>query len=111
MRQAQADERTRADEADLAVSLHQLEQADVDLHDPEPAAKERERPSKAELKELAETLLMDAEQIDVRICYQAQKLNAAQIGYLQGLAAGQRTAAGKPAARSTIELSPRLAER
>ena len=110
MRQAQADERTRADEVDLAVSLHQLEQADVDLNEPEPAVEERERPSKAELKELAETLLTDAERIDIRICYEAQKLNAAQIGFLQGLAAGQRTAAGKLAARFTISLSPRLAE-
>ena len=54
---------------------------------------------------------MDAERIDIRICYEALRLKAAQIGYLQGLAAGQRTAAGKLAARFTISLSPRLAER
>jgi hypothetical protein len=110
MRQAQADERTRADEVDLAVSLHQLEQADVDLNDPEPAARDRERPSEVGLREVAETLLMDAERIDIRICYEAPRLNPAQIGYLQGLAAGQRTAVGKLAARFTISLPSRLAE-
>jgi hypothetical protein len=107
MRQAQADERTRADEVDLAVSLHQLEQADVDLQ-ATPAPPERERPSKAGLKDLAENLLSDAERIDMRICYEAQKLNAVQIGFLQGLAAGQRTAAVKIAAGYTISLSGRI---
>jgi hypothetical protein len=106
MRQTQADDRTRADEVDLAVSLHQLEQADVDLQTPAP--RERERPSKAGLKDLAEALLSDAERIDMRICYEAQKLNVAQIGFLQGLAAGQRTAAVKIAARNTISLSGRI---
>jgi hypothetical protein len=106
MRQAQADDRTRADEVDLAVSLHQLEQADVDLQAPVP--REKERPIKAGLKDLAEGLLSDAERIDMRICYEAQKLKAAQIGFLQGLAAGQRTAAVKIAACYTISLSGRI---
>jgi hypothetical protein len=44
----------------------------------------------------------------MRICYEAQKLNAAQIGFLQGLAAGQRTAAVKIAAGYTISLSGRI---
>ena len=36
-----------------------------------------------------------AEWIDMRICYEAKKLNPAQIGYLQGPAAGHRASAAK----------------
>ncbi len=49
--------------------VRSIVQADADLHDPEHAANESERPSKTELKELAERLLVDAERIDIRICY------------------------------------------